>query len=61
MRLWRRKHRLEEKAQLERDLRNLEDVKDRWPAVNEAARSMRSGLLRNHFAESIGRAMGIER
>jgi hypothetical protein len=59
--LHRKRRRREEREQLERDIRNLREVKDRWPAVNDAARSMRAGLQRNHFAESIGRAMGIER
>jgi hypothetical protein len=49
---WRRTDEGDQQA-LEDALSDLERVRDRWPAVREAAELMRAHKERNNFAESI--------
>lgn len=48
----------EAKAAREHSEERLEQVRERWPEVNEVTTSLRRLRERNHFADLIARAMG---
>jgi hypothetical protein len=51
---WRRRNGTgDAKQELEHARRELQETRNRWPEVHEAAEAMRAHVERNHFAEKL--------
>lgn len=57
---WRQADGADQKA-LEESQAKLKKIRDQWPAVHEAAATMRRHRERNGFTEAIRTAMGVRR